>query len=136
MRTLVLLCIDDRPQLLQLRKDSFEPLGYFVITVTSALPAIAVLENTAVDAVVLDYEMPEMCGDVVASRMKQLKPDIPIMLLTGHDSLSDEMLDQVDIFFSKKEPPWTFVAAVQVLLTSDELFFSKWLRVWRHKAAA
>jgi hypothetical protein len=28
----VLLCIDDRPQLLQLRKSSLEPLGYSVIS--------------------------------------------------------------------------------------------------------
>ena len=98
--------------------------------------ALKLFASCHVDAVVLDYQMPEMLGDVVASRMKQLKPNIPIMMLSAHDSFAEEMLDLVDIFFSKREPPWRFVAAVQVLLADSEHFFSKWLRDWRRKSAA
>jgi response regulator RpfG family c-di-GMP phosphodiesterase len=37
------------------------------------------LQQVAVDAVVLDYRIPEMMGDPVAARMKQLQPptDLP-----------------------------------------------------------
>jgi CheY-like chemotaxis protein len=136
MRNPVVLCVDDELDGLVGREALLKQKGYEVLISTSPREALKLFASCHVDAVVLDYQMPEMCGDVVASRMKHVKPNIPIMLLSGHDALAEEMLDQVDIFFSKKEPPWTFVTAVQVLLDGREHFFSHWLRDWKRKAAA
>jgi DNA-binding NarL/FixJ family response regulator len=86
--------------------------------------------------VVLDYAMPEMCGDVLASRMKHIKPDVPLMLLSADDHLGEEVLDQVDMFLSKREPPRKFVEAVEDLLARSEDRFSKWLRDWKSRLAA
>ncbi len=74
MESPVLLCIDDRPQLLQLRKASFESLGYSVITATSAASALAVLENTAVAAVLAEYKSEGMDAEAVAYYVKQRHP--------------------------------------------------------------
>jgi CheY-like chemotaxis protein len=136
MRKPVVLCVDDELNGLIGREALLKQKGYNVLISTNPLEALKLFASCHVDAVVLDYQMPEMPGDVVASRMKQLKPNIPIMMLSAHDSFADEMLDLVDIFFSKREPPWRFVAAVQVLLADREHFFSKWLRDWRRKSAA
>src|ERR1035441_5880952 len=38
----------------------------------------------SVDAVVLDYQMPGMNGDVVAAKMKRVKSHVPIMLLSAY----------------------------------------------------
>lgn len=51
----ILLCVDDRPAILQLRKATFEQHGYSVVTATSAPAAIAALEHQAMAAVVLEY---------------------------------------------------------------------------------
>jgi CheY-like chemotaxis protein len=136
MRKPVVLCVDDELNGLIGREALLKQKGYNVLISTSPHEALKLFASCHVDAVVLDDQMPEMPGYVVASRMKQLKPNIPIMMLSAHDSFADEMLDLVDIFFSKKEPPWRFVAAVQVLLADHEHFFSKWLRDWRRKSAA
>jgi CheY-like chemotaxis protein len=136
MRYPVVLCVDDELDGLIGREALLKQEGYAVLISTSPNEALKLFASCHVDAVVLDYQMPEMRGDMVASRMKRLKPDIPIMLLSAHDSFPEEMLDHVDKFFSKREPPRKFVAALQVLLADRQNFFSKWLRDWKRKSAA
>lgn len=136
MRHPVVLCVDDEVEGLIGREALLKQKGCQVLISTNPHEALKLFASCHIDAVVLDYQMPEMRGDMVASRMKQLKPDIPIMLLSAHDSFPEEVLDHVDKFFSKREPPRKFVAAVQVLLADREHFFSKWLRDWRRKSAA
>jgi CheY-like chemotaxis protein len=136
MRYPVVLCLDDELDGLIGREALLKQAGCCVLVSTSPSEALKLFASCHVDAVVLDYQMPEMRGDLVASRMKRLKPDIPIMLLSAHDSLPEEMSNLVDVFFSKREPPRMFVAAVQVLLAERENFFSKWLHDWKRKSAA
>jgi CheY-like chemotaxis protein len=135
MRKPVVLCLDDELDGLIGRESLLMQKGYDVLISTDPREALKLFASRHVDGVVLDYQMPEMSGDVVASRMKELKPDIPIMLLSAHDSFAEETLAEVDMFVSKREPPRTFVAAVQSLLANRENFFSKWLRDWRRKSA-
>jgi CheY-like chemotaxis protein len=135
MRNPVVLCVDDDLDGLMGREALLEQKGYDVLISTSPREGLKLFASCRVDAVVLDYQIPEMCGDVVASRMKQLKPEIPIMLLSAHDGLDDEALPEVDMFLSKREPPWKFVEAVQVLLAAREHLFSRWLRDWKRKLA-
>jgi CheY-like chemotaxis protein len=136
MRHPVVLCLDDELEGLIGREALLKQAGCYVLISTSPSEALKLFASCHVDAVVLDYQMPEICGDVVAWRMKRLKPDVPIMLLSAHDSLPEEMLNHVDIFFSKREPPRKFVAAVKVLLADRDNFFVKWLRDWKRKSAA
>ena len=136
MRHPVVLCLDDELEGLIGREALLKQAGCYALISTSPFEALKLFASCHVDAVVLDYQMPEMRGDMVASRMKQLKPDIPIMLLSAHDSVPEDMLEHVDIFFSKREPPRKFVAAVQVLLAERKNFFLKWLRDWKRKSAA
>jgi CheY-like chemotaxis protein len=136
MRHRVVLCVDDELEGLIGREALLKQKGCCVLISTSPREALKLFASCHVDAVVLDYQMPEMRGDMVAARMKRLKPNVPIMLLSALDSLPEEMLDHVDVFLSKREPPLKFVAALQALLASRENFFSKWLRDWKHKAAA
>lgn len=50
----VILCVDDRPDLLIIRKAALEKCGYSVETATDAPSAIKKLENGQVAAVVVD----------------------------------------------------------------------------------
>ena len=136
MRHPVVLCVDDEVEGLIGREALLKQAGCVVLISTSPFEALKLFAKCHIDAVVLDFQIPEMRGDMVALRMKCLKPDIPIMLLSAHDALPKEMLDHVDIFFSKREPPRKFVAAVQVLLGDRQRFFLKWLRDWKRKSAA
>jgi CheY-like chemotaxis protein len=135
MRKPVVLCVDDELDGLIGREALLKQEGYNVLISTNPHEALKLFASCHVDAVVLDFQMPEMRGDMVASRMKRLKPDVPIMMLSAHDSLPEETLDHVDKFFSKREMPRKFVAAVQVLIADQETFFAEWLRDWKRKAA-
>jgi CheY-like chemotaxis protein len=132
----VVLCVDDDLDGLIGREALLKQHGCNVLISTSPREGLKLFASCHTDAVVLDYQMPDMCGDVLASRMKRLKPDVPIMLLSAEDELAEEVLDSVDLFFSKREPPRSFVAAVQDLFTRREQFYSKWLRDWKRKLAA
>jgi DNA-binding NtrC family response regulator len=51
-----LLCIDDRPQMLKLRKITLESQGYCVKLASSGYTAIKTLKETSVGAVLLEYK--------------------------------------------------------------------------------
>jgi len=61
---------------------------YNVLITTSGRQGLALFTSLPVDVVILDYEMPEMNGDVIAAKMKESKPEVPIMLLSAHDHFS------------------------------------------------
>jgi len=99
-----LLCIDDRPELLKLRKAALEPLGYSVVTATDANAAIAILSNMAVAAVLMDYKSEGMDTEAVAFLIKQRFPTQPIVLLSAYSELPERILWLVDEYAMRSEP--------------------------------
>ncbi len=75
------LCIDDQWNGLLGRKLLLEENGYKVLETTSRDEGLKLFLSHSVDAVVADYQMPGMNGDVVAAKMKRVKSHVPIMLL-------------------------------------------------------
>jgi len=73
-----ILCIDDHWNGLIGRKMFLESNGYEVLEATGGDEGLRLFRTHPVDAVVVDYQMPGMNGDVVAARMKRLKANIPI----------------------------------------------------------
>lgn len=104
MASPVLLCIDDRPQMLQVRKTNLEPLGYSVITATSAPTAIATLERMAIDAVLVEYKLEGMDAEAVAFHIKQRFPKQPIVLLSAYSDMPERILWLVDEYVGRGEP--------------------------------
>jgi CheY-like chemotaxis protein len=99
-----LICIDGRRECSQLRKDSLEPLGYSVVTATSASAAIAVLERRAVAAVLVEYKSEGMDAEAVAHHIKQRFPSQPIILLSAYSEMQESILWLVDEYVMRSEP--------------------------------
>jgi DNA-binding NarL/FixJ family response regulator len=55
--------------------------------------------------VIVDYHMPEMNGHEVATEIKRLRPQVPIVMLSTDDEIPEPALNAVDAFFSKNEAP-------------------------------
>jgi CheY-like chemotaxis protein len=99
----LILCVDDETVGLQVRKILLERAGYQVLTAPDGPAGIKVFDSQPVDAVVLDYAMPGMHGGEVARKMRQTKPDVPILLLSAYVGLPDEVSSVVDIYMTKGE---------------------------------
>jgi CheY-like chemotaxis protein len=99
----LVLCVDDEQVGLQVRKILLERAGYRVLTAPDGLTGLAIFAAEPVEAVVLDYSMPGMHGGEVAIRMRQTKPQVPILLLSAYMGLSPEVTSLVDLYMTKGE---------------------------------
>jgi CheY-like chemotaxis protein len=99
----LVLCVDDELVGLRVRKILLERAGYRVLTALNGAAGLEIFANEPVQAVVLDYSMPGMHGGEVASRMRQTKPHIPILLLSAYIGLPAEVTSLVDLYMTKGE---------------------------------
>ena len=80
---ILVLYVDDEPDLLELGKLFLETTGKFSVdTVTSAPAAIAMAESKTYDAIISDYQMPEMDGITFLRTIRE-RSTIPFILFTG-----------------------------------------------------
>jgi CheY-like chemotaxis protein len=86
----LVLCVDDDEWILRLTRAALESKGYRVLTASSGTAALEAFAVCPVDAVVLDYDMPEMTGGRVAQEMTQMKPHVPKLLFSGNTSIPRE----------------------------------------------
>ncbi len=85
-----ILFIDDEPMLVELGKKMLEKLGYTVTAFDSPVKALDKISRNpgAFDLVITDMTMPDMYGTQLAKKIKQLNPQIPIVLASGFSHLS------------------------------------------------
>jgi CheY-like chemotaxis protein len=80
-----ILVADDNRGFAELLRATLEEAGYHVVTASTGLAAVACLQHNDVDVAVLDVLMPGISGDAVAERLRQLEPNLPVLLMTGSD---------------------------------------------------
>jgi len=119
-RQKTLLCVDDNQSSLKICKIILEDFGYKVLTSSSAREGLEVFASSAIDAVILDYQMPAMNGELLATEMKRTKPQVPILMLSGWGSLPESALLLVDEFVAKGDPVEFLLLAVQQVLSRNE----------------
>jgi CheY-like chemotaxis protein len=95
--------VDDEAVGLRVRKILLERAGYQVLTAADGPAGLELFANQPVDAVILDYSMPGMHGGQVAGKMRQTKPEVPILLLSAYVGLPDEVSSLVDVYMTKGE---------------------------------
>ena len=98
------LCIEDEENQLAARKMLLESAGFTVLLARNGPEGLAIFrQQPALDAVVVDYYMPGMRGLSVASEMKRLRPNVPVIVLSGFASLPDEIIGVVDAWVQKRD---------------------------------
>jgi CheY-like chemotaxis protein len=113
MESPTVLCIDDRPQVLELRKATLESYGYSVKIASSGYTAIKMLEQTSVAAVLLEYKQEGMDAEAVACHLKQRFPNLPIILLSAYSEMPERILWLVDEYVMKSELPERLVRIIE-----------------------
>ena len=97
----VILCVDDNEQDLSVLKFMLSTNGYRVLAATTGQEAIAMFGDHLVDLVLTDSSMPQMTGDQLIRRLKQLAAHVP-MVLMGDPQKMDGQIHVADAFVSKK----------------------------------
>jgi CheY-like chemotaxis protein len=101
LQSAVVLCIDDNEDVLECEKSFLESFGYSVLTAASGGKGLELASIHTVDVVIVDYFMPEMNGAEVAFEMRRLRPEAPIIMLSGAADVPKQALKLVDAFIAK-----------------------------------
>jgi CheY-like chemotaxis protein len=97
----IILCVDDNEQELSVLKFMLSTNGYRVMSASNGRDAIDIFADTAVDLVLSDYAMPQMNGDQLVHRLKQIASHVPMILLGDPQRMGDH-LHGADALLAKK----------------------------------
>ena len=117
-----ILCVDDNEQSLSHRKIMLETRGYRVASFTRGEDALARFAQGGIDLVIADMAMPGLDGPQLISKIKNLSPQTPAILISSkvriydHDSRADvfltkgmyapaDLLERVRLLLVRKRGP-------------------------------
>ncbi len=78
-----ILLVDDNEMGLTARKTLLEEQGYSVTMATSGEAALEMLRRSPFDLVITDFRMPGMNGIELIRQIREERPQIPVILLSG-----------------------------------------------------
>lgn len=96
----IILCVDDNEQALAVRKFLLETRGYRVLTAIGGEEALDLFRNGNIDLVLSDLVMPQMDGNEMVRRMKEISPEVPMILISGTVK-AFERANRADAFLPK-----------------------------------
>jgi len=95
-----ILHVDDEETISDVTRQMLQKLGYAVVSTTSSIEALNVFAEAPerFDLVITDMTMPDLTGDRLAQKIIAIRPDIPVILCTGHsDHVSAEDVSRLGI---------------------------------------
>lgn len=106
MRRPKLLCVDNDPGIRDFYATLFGSHDYEVVAAADGRQALTFLNTHSgdIDAVISDYEMPGMSGPELAEKIKLLKPDLPVVIVSGSQPVLEEAPHFVDAAMRKGAP--------------------------------
>jgi DNA-binding response OmpR family regulator len=107
-----LLCIHRDPDQLSVLKEN----GYELATATNGSEGLRLFMSQPVDAVVLEYHLGLLNGTIIADEIKQVRPEVPIVMLADHMELPVGALQSVDALVVKSDGPHFLLATVHFIL--------------------
>jgi two-component system alkaline phosphatase synthesis response regulator PhoP len=100
----LILSVDDEPSILLTRQSILENAGYAVLSAYDGDQALSYFAAQPIDLVLPDFVMPGMDGGVVCQEMKKLRPEVPVVMVSGNQ-VAEDRLRCVDCFLPKGEGP-------------------------------
>ena len=134
-----ILVMDDDLLVLESLEDYLEQAGYVVVMASSARQALERARESFCDVAVLDMKMPEMDGFQVAAMLRQLQPDLRVVMFTGYASLETEArAAQLDFYEYLPKSNWydLLLPTIERVLAEPERRLPKQRPVDLEKAAA
>jgi len=79
--------VDDEEEILHACNQTFELEGYTIRTFTRAEEVLPLIYEDWMGAVITDVKMPGMDGLQLFDEIRQISPEIPVVILTGHGDI-------------------------------------------------
>ena len=119
-----ILVVDDDEALLEILQKGLSLHGYSCEATRSAASALELLEKNSFDIMIADIIMPDMNGLELTERVKRIRPEMTIVVITGHieDFPYDRAIEAGASDFIKK--PFTIkelLARIRYVKMQDEL---------------
>ncbi|PIS27772.1 MAG: two-component system response regulator, partial [Candidatus Marinimicrobia bacterium CG08_land_8_20_14_0_20_45_22] len=89
MMNLNIVIIDDDKAQRDILSGYLKKIGCHVFSCESGNNCIPILENQSLDAVITDYRMPGMNGMEILQRVKEINPEIQVIILTAFGTIQD-----------------------------------------------
>ncbi len=86
-----ILLVDDEEGIQLLYREEFEEEGYEVISASNGDEALEIFNREPPDLVILDINMPGMSGIEVLRRMKEINPDLPVILSSAYQEFKQDL---------------------------------------------
>ena len=120
MKCATVLCVDDDAGIRNLYEALLRRYGYEVLAANNGHHALHVFQSNKeeIDAVILDYEMPEMNGLELAVRLKRRAPTLPVIMVSGSAPMLEEMIPFVDAAMTKGVSIRSIVDRLELLLAN------------------
>ena len=128
VKTKTLLVIDDEPVIFQLIQDILEDSLLKVVTATNAREGLRLAMTSAVDAVLMDANMPDVSGLQAAEQLRHMRTtrDLPVILMSGQppESLAPQLIALgIEEFLPKPFMPGDLIQTLQRTL-KKEIYWS------------
>jgi DNA-binding response OmpR family regulator len=111
-----ILCVDDDPAMVSLKREILEKAGHTVTACVSAEEAIRALENRSFDAVVTDWRLGDGLGRTVVQSAK-IRPSVPVVVVSGYVSEAFQAAEPLaDLYLEKPVNAHELVKVMEALL--------------------
>ncbi|NJD60157.1 MAG: response regulator, partial [Anaerolineae bacterium] len=118
-----ILIIDDEPNLRRSLGLILQRAGYSITTAANAAEALHLLRAGAYDLTFLDIKLPDQNGIALLPQIREIYPDMPILILTAHATL-DTAIGAVRLgardYLLKPIDPETIITRVESLLREEK----------------
>ncbi len=109
------LLIDDENEFVDTLAERLELRGYKPSIAYGGQAALEALRAEKPDVVVLDMLMPGMSGEETLRRLKDMCPDLPVIVLSGHGMVKDGSAGTADQAFACLTKPLALSALLETL---------------------
>lgn len=86
-----ILVVEDDKDLQNYLKELLTDHGYTIKVSSTGVGALNLLEKSEPDLILLDLKLPDLSGESICGQIRQDYPQLPIIILTAKDTLSDKI---------------------------------------------
>ena len=118
-----ILCVDDQVENLRVRAMLLEQFGCEVVQVQDHQSALRKVSEAGIDLIVIDYHLAQgATGDEIARDVRVMRPELPLVMLTGDSKLPDSASQCVDAVLIKgASNPRALLELIERLIPGTQL---------------